>query len=78
MHVAVTKRGLGFATKAALKSAVAAGENVLFRDTSMFNPLDIRADDLAQGQTLYLVGPFEYERKWYAQVKSHNGKVVVR
>lgn len=67
-----------FKTKAALKAAIKDGQNVLFRDTSLFNPMDKRANDLAQGQTLTIVGPDEYHRVWYGQVTRSNGKVVVR
>jgi hypothetical protein len=62
-----------FPSKRALKEHVDAGRPVWFRDTSMINPrgtigiAEMRPADV-------IVGPHEYKRKWYANVK--NGKVV--
>lgn len=66
--------GSNFKSKKALREAVAAGESVIFYDTSAFNnrgnpsaaelsPIDV------------VVGPDPYtDRRWYANVK--NGKVL--
>lgn len=75
MHVSVER----FATKKALKDAIASGKrDPFFHDSSMFNPVSMYSSDIPVGKVLYVVGPSEYERKWYAQVtKKQDGTVKV-
>lgn len=76
MHVASGKLGL-FTTKKDLKAAVANGDKVRFRDTSFFAPKDYDVETV--GKTIFLVGPSETIRKWYAQVlRNGAGKVIVK
>lgn len=67
-----------FKTKAELKRAVANGKDPFFFDSSIFNPVSMYSSDIPVGEVLYIVGPSEYRRNWYAQVtRDRNGKVKV-
>lgn len=72
------ENGKRFATKAALRRAVQAGENVRFVDTTAFGGRGtVTAEDLDPGDVI--IGPNPYERReWYANVKStRNGSLRV-
>lgn len=57
-----------YPTKKALKDAI--GKPLKYRETSMFG-LEYRADG-----KFAVVGPSEYDRKWYAQVTMKDGKIA--
>lgn len=68
-----------YATKKALRDAVAAGGTVLVFDTSAFdNKGTLPVADLA-GTSAVIVGPdVRSDRRWYANVKINKaGKVVI-
>lgn len=68
---AVDDRGRGFATKKALKEALAADPSgVNFFGTSDFTPYHSDGNGIPLGVTLSVVGPDPYtSRKWYATVE---------
>ncbi len=70
-------RGRRFASKKALKEAVAAGREVEFLDTSAFSSTHYDTTSLPAGVVLTLVGPHELDRKWYANVERRKGVVRV-
>ena len=67
-----------FTSKKALKDAVAAGEEVAVFDTSAFdNKGTVPVSSLA-GTSAVIVGPDVYsDRRWYANVKIKNGKIII-
>jgi actin-related protein len=64
-----------FASKAALKRAVAEGKKVRFERKSIVNGGDV-AEDFT-GKILDLCGPhFPSPHKWYANVEMKDGKIL--
>lgn len=57
-----------YKTKKALKEAV--GQPLRYRETSYFG------EEYRPTGTLTVVGPSEYERKWFAQVTLRDGKIA--
>ena len=57
-----------YKTKKMLKESI--GKPLRYHETSMFG------DEFKEDKILYVVGPSEYERKWYAQVIVKDGKIA--
>ncbi len=56
-----------YPTKKVLKASI--GQPLIYRETSMY-------DEYKDNGVLYVVGPSEYKRVWYAQVTMQNGLIT--
>lgn len=63
-------RGRRFPSKKALKDHVKDGKSVDLINTSLMGDTrNYTSEDAPQGKSFAIVGPTEYERKWYASLK---------
>ena len=57
-------------------------ENVLFQDTSLYNPMfggDFTpANELPEGKMFFFVLPNEYDRKYFGNIVNKAGRLVVK
>lgn len=65
----------GYATKKALRTAVAAGLDVTVTDPSIFKPRTFYVSDMIEGQSEVVTN--HPKRSWFAKIERKGGKLRV-